>query len=140
MPNDKEATKQPPPSGLAKGKILIVEDDAMIMEMYSMRLKEDGYEVFQAVDGAEGVKLAHENAPDIILLDIILPKLDGFSVLAKIKADDKAKNAPVIILTNLGQESDVKKGQELGAVDYMVKASMTPTQVLEKIKHHLGKK
>jgi len=122
-----------------KGKILVIEDDAMIMDMYSVRLQEAGYEVIGAVDGGQGLAMAKEQKPNVILLDIILPKLDGFSVLKSLKAEAKTKKIPVIILTNLGQESDIKKGTDMGAVDYMVKASITPSEIIDKLDQFSGK-
>ena len=78
--------------------------------------------------------MAKKENPDVILLDIILPQMDGFSVLKKLKSDSATKNFPVILLTNLGQDGDVKKGLELGAIDYLIKANYTPSQVVEKVK------
>jgi len=117
-----------------KTKVLLIEDDKMIIDMYNLKFTQEGYEVFKAENGKDGVEMAKETKPDIILLDIILPKMDGFSVLKKLKADDDTKNVPVVLLTNLGQDGDVKKGLELGAIDYLIKANYTPAQVVEKVK------
>lgn len=119
-----------------KKKILIIEDDAAIFNMYKGALEKDGYVVLEGKDGEEGLRLAG-NLPDLILLDIILPKIDGFGVLQKLKADPKTKNIPVIMLTNLGQDEDKEQGKKFGAADYWVKASFTPGQMSEKIKQYL---
>jgi len=120
-----------------KKKILLVEDDSMISSMYKTKFEADGFEVFIADNGVIGLELAKKEKPDIIMLDIILPQLDGFSVLEQIKKDENIKNTPVIMLTNLGTEEDKKKGETMGALDYLVKASLTPGQVSEKIKQTL---
>ena len=117
-----------------KKKILIIEDDWAIAQMYSLRLQEEGYEVLLSKDGSEGLKAADEQKPVLILLDIIMPKLDGFGVLERLKANVKTKNIPVVLLTNLGQDEDVKKGKFLGAQDYLIKSNFTPSQVMEKVK------
>ena len=121
---------------MANGKktILLVEDDTMISSMYGTKFEQSNFEVLMANNGADGLELALANKPDLILLDIIMPQLDGFTVLEKLKADPKTKNIPVILLTNLGTEEDIKKGQELGAKDYLVKANLTPAEVLDKVK------
>lgn len=115
-------------------KILIVEDDPTLLEMYSLKLKEEGFNFFAASDGEAGLEIAFKEKPSVILLDIMMPKMDGFAVLAKIKEDSSFANTPIIMLSNLGQKGDVDKGKKLGASDYIVKASMTPSQVVEKIK------
>ena len=115
-------------------KVLLVEDDKMILDMYTLKFAQEGYKVFQAENGKDGLVMAKKENPDIILLDIILPQMDGFSVLKKLKSDSDTKNMPVVLLTNLGQDGDVKKGLELGAIDYLIKANYTPSQVVEKVK------
>jgi DNA-binding response OmpR family regulator len=120
-----------------KKKILVVEDDGMISSMYKTKFEADGFIVFIAEDGASGLEIARKEKPDIIMLDIILPRLDGFSVLEEIKKDKNIKNTPVIMLTNLGTDEDKKKGEKSGASDYLVKASLTPAQVSDKIRKAL---
>lgn len=122
-----------------KEKILIIEDDKMLSDMYSLKFTEEHYGVVQAFTGMEGLEKAKTEKPDIILLDIILPQMDGFQVIEEIKKDQSIKNIPVLFLTNLRQEDDVKKGTILGAVGYLVKASFTPAQVLDKVKEILVK-
>ncbi|MDP2709277.1 MAG: response regulator [bacterium] len=124
---------------MAKSKktILVVEDDSMISSMYKTKFEADGFSVLIADNGAVGLESAKKAKPDIIMLDVILPQLDGFSVLEAIKKDAAMKKIPVIMLTNLGTDEDKKKGEKLGALDYLVKASLTPAQVSAKIKQAL---
>lgn len=119
-------------------KILVVEDDGMISSMYKTKFEADGFEVLIAADGASGLEIAKKEKPDMVMLDVILPQLDGFSVLEEIKKDKALKATPVIMLTNLSTEEDKIKGEKLGALDYLVKASLTPGQVSSKIKKVLG--
>ncbi|OHA65223.1 MAG: hypothetical protein A3D64_02345 [Candidatus Wildermuthbacteria bacterium RIFCSPHIGHO2_02_FULL_49_9] len=118
-------------------KILIVEDDKFLRELVVQKLKEEGYEVSEAVDGEEGVKKIKEEKPDLVLLDIILPGMDGFEALKRIKEDAAISAVPVIILSNLGQQEDVDKAAQLGAVDYMIKAHFTPSEIVAKIRETL---
>lgn len=115
-------------------KVLIAEDEEVLRRMYVTKFKAEGFEVFAAINGEEAFKLAVENKPNIILLDIIMPLVDGFSTLKKLRAEEKTKNIPVMMLTNLAQESDIEEGKKLGAVDYLVKSDLTPSQVVEKIR------
>ena len=122
-----------------KSKVILIEDEEMLSNMYEAKFIKEGFDIKKALDGETGLKLIQEENPDLVLLDIIMPKLDGFSVLRKIKEDPKNKNIPVILLTNLGQDEDVKKGNSLGASGYLVKANMTPSQVVDKVKEFLKK-
>ncbi len=114
--------------------ILIVEDDEFLRELIIRKLTEEGFKVSQAIDGEEGIKKIKEEKPDLVLLDLILPGIDGFEVLAKVKEDSSLISIPVIILSNLGQKEDVEKGLKLGAVDYLIKAHFTPGEIIDKIK------
>lgn len=118
-------------------KILIVEDDKFLRELISQKLLREEYEIVEAVDGEEGVKIAESEKPDLILLDLILPGIDGFEVLAKIKDIPSIENTPVIILSNLGQREDIERGLKIGAVDYLIKAHHTPPEIIEKVKKAL---
>lgn len=118
--------------------ILLVEDDEFLAELYATKLNLEGFEVALAVDGEKGLKMIKEKNPDLILLDIILPKIDGFEILKTIKADRALKNIPVILLTNLSQKDEVKRGLELGADDYLIKAHFMPSEVVKKIKQLIG--
>lgn len=114
-------------------KILLIEDDYFINQLYMRVLKQAGYEMMLATDGAQGVKLA-DNSCNLILLDIMLPKMDGINVLKKLKENRDTQKIPVILLTNLGQENVIKTAFSLGAQGYLMKMSMTPYEVVEKIK------
>ena len=118
-------------------KVLLVEDDVTLVDMYSLKFKEEGYNLLTAENGETGLALALKEIPDVILLDIMMPKMDGFAVLAELKKNATTKNIPVLMLSNLGQTADVEKGEAMGAKDYIVKASMTPTQVVDKVKSYL---
>jgi len=115
-------------------KILLLEDETMLSSMYQTKFKNEGLEVETAPDGEEGLVKAKAGQFDIVLVDIIMPKLDGFAVLKELRALPQYKTTPIVLLTNLGQEEDQKKGESLGATDYLVKANFTPSQVAEKIK------
>lgn len=117
-------------------KILLIEDEEMLANMYETKFKNEGFNIKKALDGETGLKMALEDKPDIILLDIIMPKLDGFSVLRSLKDSVKTKDVPVILLTNLGQDEDVKKGTAMGAAGYLVKANLTPAEVVDKVKDY----
>ena len=114
--------------------ILIIEDDKFLRELISQKLNKENYKVVEAVDGEEGIKKVKEEKPDLILLDLILPGIDGFEVLSRVKEDPSLNKIPVIVLSNLGQRDDVEKGLKLGAVDYLIKAHFTPGEIIEKIK------
>lgn len=115
-------------------KILIVEDDKFLRELIAQKLIKEGYDIAEAVDGEKGIKSVKEEKPDLILLDLILPGIDGFEVLAEIKEDPVLSQIPVIILSNLGQKDDIERGLKIGAVDYLIKAHFTPGEIIEKIK------
>lgn len=118
--------------------ILLVEDDSFISGMYQTKLKNMGYAVEIATDGeATSSRLAKDPLPDLVLLDIVLPKKDGFEILEEVRANDRTKNLAVILLTNLGQKPDVERGVKLGADDYIIKAHYTPSEVMEKVEHTL---
>jgi DNA-binding response OmpR family regulator len=117
----------------SKGKILIVEDQKGFRRIYQDFLEHEGYEVLTAEDGEIGWNLSKEMIPHLILLDLGLPKLNGFEVLQKLKADSATKEIPVIIFSVVGEQKDIDKAIGMGANDYTVKGFNTPRQVLEKI-------
>jgi len=121
-------------------KILFVDDDNFLRKVYDSELSELGCEVILAADGEDGLKLAQTKSPDLILLDMIMPKKNGFEVLTELQGSVKTKKIPVLILSNLGQEEDIKKGLGLGAVDYLVKDNMTISGIIDKIKYYLNTK
>lgn len=114
--------------------VLIVEDDTTISSMYQQKFTMEGFDVVLAGDGEAGLAQAQTANPAIILLDIIMPKMDGFATLQALKAQDATKNIPVILLTNLGQNEDVDKGTKLGAIGYFIKTQLTPSEVVEKVR------
>ncbi|HDQ22771.1 MAG TPA: response regulator [Candidatus Uhrbacteria bacterium] len=117
-----------------KIKIILIEDDSFLVEMYSTKFELEGFEVISAEDGKKGLEMVKKEKPDIILLDILMPQMDGFAVLDALKKDKEVADIPVILLTNLGQKEDVKKGFEKGAVGYLIKAHFMPSEVVDKIK------
>ena len=115
-------------------KILIVEDDALIKRMYQQALEFDGFDVDLASDGKEGLDKLKEKKPTLILLDIMMPKMNGLQFLEEIKSDPVNKNIPVVVLTNLSGTQDAQKALELGAVKYIVKSQYKPKQVVAMVK------
>lgn len=115
-------------------KILLIEDDKFLRELIIQKLGKEGYEVAEAPEGEGGLLKMKEEKPDLVLLDLILPGIDGFEVLSRMKKDAALASIPVIILSNLGQRDDVQKGIDLGAEDYLIKAHFTPGEIVEKIK------
>jgi len=124
----------------SKAKILFVDDDNFLRKVYKSELSEQGYEVVLAADGDEGLEKAQITDPDLIILDMIMPQKNGFEVLTELQKNPTTKNTPVIILSNLGQEDDIKKGLDLGAVDYLVKDNITLSTIVEKVNHYLNSK
>jgi len=120
-------------------KILIIEDDKFLRELIARKLTGEDYDALEATDGEEGIKKTKELKPDLVLLDLILPGIDGFEVLSQMKKDKELNHIPVIILSNLGQREDVEKGLNLGAADYLIKAHFTPGEIIEKVKNVLEK-
>jgi DNA-binding response OmpR family regulator len=131
MPQIRKENKKP--------RILLIEDDTFLSGMYITKLSLESFEVLLASDGKQGLKMALEQEPDLILLDIILPKVDGFEILKAVRKEKKTKDVPVILLTNLGQKDDVEKGLDLGATDYLIKAHFMPSEVVNKIKRLIKK-
>ncbi|KPJ73664.1 hypothetical protein AMJ48_00435 [Parcubacteria bacterium DG_74_1] len=119
-------------------KILFVEDEAALQKTLGEILKQEKYEVIPALDGEVGLRLAKDKKPDLILLDLVLPRVHGIEVLRKLKEDEETKEIPVIVLTNLGEIEDINRAVELGATTYLVKAQYTLEEVVGKIKKALG--
>ena len=120
-------------------KVLFVEDESALQKTFGDVFKNEGYEMISAFDGEEALKITKEENPDLILLDLILPKKDGFEVLKELKADEKLKDIPVIVLTNLEGIGDVEKALSLGAKTYLIKANYELEDLLKMIKEHLRK-
>lgn len=119
-------------------KIAIIEDDPVISQMYRMKFEADGFDVQLANNGKRGVALVAAFTPDIILLDLQMPEMDGAEALTIIRKSESSKNTPVIILTNLGEEESPKEIRSLGIHSYIVKADLTPRQVVQRVKEALG--
>jgi len=119
-------------------KILFVEDESALQKTFGEVLRQEGYQVISAMDGEEGLRLAQTEKPDLILLDLVLPKLHGFEVLKKLKEDKNTESIAVIVLTNLESTGDVEKAVQLGAKTYLVKANYDLEDVLKKVKDALG--
>jgi DNA-binding response OmpR family regulator len=132
MSTSKTSTKSP---GI---KTLIIEDEPALLDIYSTKLRIDGFDVTTAPDGIEGFERAMDEKPAIILLDVIMPIKDGFEVLKDLKANPKTREIPVIILSNLGQEYEVKRGMALGAACFLTKANLTPGKVVDEVRRVLA--
>lgn len=117
--------------------ILFIEDESALQRTIGDILKSKDYKVTKALDGESGLRSAKEERPDLILLDLILPRMDGFKVLKGLKASEETKDIPVIILTNLEETEDIQKALELGATTYLVKSSYTLEEVVNKIEKAL---
>src|SRR3989338_3677355 len=115
-------------------KILIIEDETSVSLLYQRAFNYEGFELITAFDGLEGLSLAKTHRPNLILLDIILPKMNGLKVLEKLKNDDKTKNIPVVILTNLNDMKEIEKAIALGAIKYITKSQYDPKQVIDIVK------
>ncbi len=119
---------------------LVVEDDESLGKLYKIELELHGFKVTVACDGEAGLKLASEMSPTIVLLDIMLPKMNGLVVLENLKSNEKTKAIPVIVLTNFGQEQTVKEAFTKGAEDFILKYRVTPAEVVEKVENILNPK
>ncbi len=123
-----------------KFKILLIEDDPMVVKLYQRKLTIDGHEVSLAFNGEEGVAALNKERPDIVLLDVMMPKMNGFEVLKIVKQDEKLKSIPIIVLTNLDDRSeDTEKIRQLGADDHLVKANTSLKELTERIRLNVEK-
>jgi DNA-binding response OmpR family regulator len=118
-------------------KILFIEDDPLIVKIYSTRLKADGHEVHSAENGEDGLKAAFEHKPDLVVLDVMMPKMDGFGVLEKLRADDFFKNKPILMYSNLNNEDEIARAKQMGVTEFIVKANLSPTQMVVKIEQYV---
>jgi DNA-binding response OmpR family regulator len=123
-----------------KQKVLMVEDDRFLRKIYRDKFTRAGFEFLEATNGQEGLNKVISEKPDLVLLDLILPRKNGFDVLIDIKKNKNTQNIPVIILSNLAQETDIKKGIALGAEGYLVKTDLSLSEVVNKVKEWLAKK
>lgn len=121
-----------------KKTIMIVEDDTFVMDIYETKIAREGMNVISAANGMEAIKKLEAGArPNLILLDILMPYMGGLELLKKIKEDDKLKDIPVVLLTNLSQKEEIEEGLGLGANDYLIKSHFTPSEVMQKISQYL---
>ncbi len=119
-------------------KVLVIEDDSLILRLYQKAFTFEGYEIETAANGEEGLEKARTVKPTLILLDVMMPKMDGLQVLVKLKADEATKNIPVVILTNLAGTQDAETALERGAVKYIVKSEHDPKEVVDMVKQILA--
>ncbi len=119
-------------------RIVLVEDEEIIADLLERKLSEEGYKVFVAKNGEEGLAKIKEIKPDLILLDIVMPKMGGFEVMEELKRDEKLKEIPIIVISNSGQPVELNKAKELGAKDWLIKTEFDPKEVLEKVKKQIG--
>jgi CheY-like chemotaxis protein len=118
--------------------VLFVEDDPTVAEMYKLRLELDGYQVTVASDGEEAIRMATDRVPDLIFLDIRLPKLDGLAVLERLRSEERTTQVPVVILSNYSERELVERGLKLGALEYLVKSQTTPAKLAGSLEGWLG--
>ena len=119
-------------------KVLIVEDEELIGNLLEKKLRQEGYYASVAIDGEAALKQIREEKPDIVLLDIVLPRLNGFEVLSELKEDEVLQKIPIIIISNSGQPAEIEKAKELGVRDWLVKTEFDPQEVLEKVQRQIG--
>jgi two-component system alkaline phosphatase synthesis response regulator PhoP/two-component system response regulator VicR len=124
---------------MAGGKrILVTDDDPVILRLLQVNLELEGYDVLLAHHGEEAYELAVAETPDLVILDIMMPRMDGYETVEKLKATDKTKDIPVVFLSAKAQQSDIEKGQEYGVADYLTKP-FDPTELIEVVEHLIGK-
>jgi CheY-like chemotaxis protein len=120
-------------------KILLIEDEEIMVNLLQKKLTQEGYEISVARDGEEGLKLIREAVPDLVLLDIIMPKKGGFEVMEVMQKDRRLRKIPVIIISNSGQPVELDRAKELGAKDWLIKTDFDPQEVLDKVVKQIGK-
>jgi CheY-like chemotaxis protein len=119
-------------------KILLVEDEEIILDLLQRKLTKEGYEILVARDGDEGLKIMREVKPDLILLDIVMPKMGGFEVMEEMQKDKELSKIPVIVISNSGQPVELDRAQKLGAKDWLIKTEFDPQEVVDKVKKQIG--
>lgn len=116
-------------------KVLLIEDEKFLSNILKLKLERAGFSVLQAYDGEEGLQIIKEQNPSLVILDLVMPKMSGFELLERMSMDPQIAKIPVVVASNLGQESDMEKAKRLGAVDYYVKAQTSVDQLVEIFKH-----
>lgn len=119
-------------------KILLIEDDPLLVDIYSTKLKQAGFEVAVEMRGEKALQMVEEIKPDLVMLDVVLPHVNGWEILQALKKSEQTKGVKVMILSNLGQKEEIEKGLKLGAEQYLIKAHYTPSQVVEEVKKVIG--
>ncbi len=119
-------------------KLLIIEDEEVLLSLLQKKLIAEGYDVSIAENGAIGLEVMRKVMPDLVLLDIVMPKKDGFQVMEEMREDESLKNIPVVIISNSGQEVELERAKELGARDWLIKTEFDPMEVIEKVKKQIG--
>lgn len=119
-------------------KVLVVEDDKFLANAYKLKLTKSGYEVSVSSDGQEALDFMAESVPDIVLLDLIMPNMDGFATLSEMNNVEKLKNVPVVVASNLGQKEDIDRAKELGAKDFIIKSNVSIEDIVDKVKLIVG--
>lgn len=120
-------------------KILLIEDEEIILNLLQKKLSQEGYEVSVARDGEAGLKMMRQIKPDLILLDIVMPKMGGFEVMEEMGKEPELKRIPIIIVSNSGQPVELDKAKELGAKDWLIKTEFDPQEVVDKVVNQIGK-
>lgn len=120
-------------------KVLVIEDDKFLQRLLVMKLAQDGFDVVGASDGEDGLRRIVTEPPDLVVLDLILPKMDGFEVLTQMRTNSQTRDIPVIVLSNLGQEEDVSRVKQLGAMEFLTKSDISIHEVVQKIKEALAR-
>jgi len=118
-------------------KILLIEDDPLIVKIYTTRLTADGYNVFSAENGEDGLAVAEKEIPDLVVLDIMMPRIDGYGVLEKIRSNPQLKHIPILVYSNLAVEEEIARAKNMGANEFVVKADLSPTEMVHKIKSYV---
>lgn len=139
-PLSQDSVQRPPNSSASKESVLIVEDDEFLREVLAQKLRGEGFDVWCSIDAIEALELMKEKKPKIILLDLILPGMDGFEMLGQLKKIPDLQDVPVIVLSNLGQKEDVDRALSAGAADYMIKANFTPADIVARIRKVISQK
>lgn len=119
-------------------RILLIEDEEIMINLLEKKLKKEGYEVSIARNGKDGLEKIKNEKPDLVLLDIIMPKMSGFEVMEEMRKDQKLKNIPVIVISNSGQPVELDKAKKLGAKDWLIKTEFNPEEVVKKVKMQIG--